>query len=59
MTIGEKITHLRVVNNISQDELAKMMGVSRQSLSKWENGESLPQLENIKQLCEIFKISAD
>ena len=59
MTIGEKITHLRVVNNISQDELAKMMGVSRQSLSKWENDESLPQLDNIKQLCEIFNISAD
>ena len=37
MTIGEKITHLRIVSGISQDELAKKLGVSRQSLSKCEN----------------------
>ena len=59
MTIGEKIIHLRIVNNISQDELAKLVGVSRQSLSKWENDETQPQIENIKVLCDIFKISAD
>ncbi len=59
MTIGEKITHLRIVSGISQDELSKKLGVSRQSLSKWENDETQPQLENIKQLCELFKISAD
>lgn len=59
MTIGEKITHLRIVSGISQDELAKQLGVSRQSLSKWENEETQPQLDNIKQLCELFKISAD
>lgn len=59
MTIGEKIIHLRIVNNISQDELAKMVGVSRQSLSKWENDETQPQIENIKVLCDIFKITAD
>ena len=59
MTIGEKIVHLRIVNNISQDELSKMMGVSRQSLSKWENDETYPQIDNVKQLCEIFKITAD
>ena len=59
MTIGEKIAHLRIVNNISQDELAKMMDVSRQTLSKWENDETQPQLDNIKELCKLFKISAD
>ena len=59
MTIGEKITHLRIVSGISQDELSKKLGVSRQSLSKWENDETQPQLDNIKQLCELFKISAD
>ena len=59
MTIGEKIAHLRIVNNISQDELAKMMNVSRQTLSKWENDETQPQLDNIKELCKLFKISAD
>ena len=59
MTIGEKIAHLRIVNNISQDELAKMLNVSRQSLSKWENDETQPQLDSIKVICQLFKITAD
>ncbi len=59
MTIGEKIVHLRVANNISQDELAKILKVSRQSISKWEKDETLPQVDNIKQLCTLFKVSAD
>ena len=59
MTIGEKIVHLRIVNNISQEELAKNLKVSRQSLSKWENNDTLPPLNTIKDLCQIFKVSAD
>ena len=59
MTIGEKIVHLRIVNNISQEELAKTLKVSRQSLSKWENNDTLPPLNTIKDLCQIFKVSAD
>ncbi len=59
MTIGEKIVHLRIVNNISQEELAKNLKVSRQSLSKWENDDTLPPLDKIRELCTIFKVSAD
>ena len=59
MTIGEKIVHLRIVSNISQEELAKNLKVSRQSLSKWENNDTLPPLNTIKDLCQIFKVSAD
>ena len=59
MTIGEKIVHLRLANNIAQGELAKYLKVSRQSLSKWENNDSLPPLDVIKGLCAIFKVSAD
>ena len=59
MTIGEKIVHLRIVNNISQEELSKNLKVSRQSLSKWENNDTLPPLNSIKDLCQIFKVSAD
>ena len=59
MTIGEKIVHLRATSNMGQDELAKRLGVSRQALSKWEKDETQPQIESIKQLCEIFKITAD
>ena len=59
MTIGEKLVHLRIVNNISQEELAKNLKVSRQSLSKWENNDNLPPLNIIKDLCTIFKVTAD
>ena len=59
MTIGEKIVHLRIANNISQEELAKALKTSRQSLSKWENNDTLPPLNTIKELCVLFKISAD
>ena len=59
MTFAEKITHLRIVNSISQEELAKKINVSRQAVGKWENGESLPQIDKLLELCELFKISAD
>ena len=59
MTFAEKITHLRIVNNISQEELAKKLKLSRQAVSKWESGESLPQIDKVLELCELFKISAD
>ena len=59
MTLGEKITHLRVVNNMSQEELAKALNVTRQSISKWESGETLPQIDKVKEICDLFKITAD
>ncbi len=59
MTIGEKITHLRIANGISQEKLADMLGVSRQSISKWESDESLPQIDKIVEFCQLFKISTD
>lgn len=59
MTIGEKITRLRTDANMSQEQLAEKVSVSRQSVSKWEMDQTLPQLDNVLQLCEIFSISAD
>lgn len=59
MTIAEKIAHLRIVNDISQERLAELLNVSRQSVSKWESGESLPQIDKVLDLCNLFKISAD
>lgn len=59
MTIGEKITHLRIVNDMSQEKLAELLNVSRQSISKWESGETLPQIENVLVLSTLFKISTD
>jgi phosphoglucosamine mutase len=59
MTIAEKITHLRISNNISQEKLASLLDVSRQSISKWESGESMPQIDKILELCDLFKVTTD
>ena len=59
MTIGEKIIHLRIANGVSQEKLANMLNVTRQSVSKWESDESLPQIDNVIELCKIFKITTD
>ena len=59
MTIAEKITHLRIVDNISQEKLASLLKVSRQTINKWESGDSLPQIDKVMEICELFKISAD
>ncbi len=59
MTIGEKITHLRTSAGISQEKLGEKLGVSRQSVSKWEMDQVVPQLDKIMQLCDIFSISCD
>ena len=59
MTIGEKITHLRTAKNMSQEALAERLGVSRQSVSKWEMDQVLPQIDKILQLCDVFSISSD
>ena len=47
MTLQEKIIHLRTMNDISQEKLAKMMNVSRQSVSKWESGETTPWIGKV------------
>ncbi len=59
MTIGEKITHLRSVAGISQEQLAEKLSVSRQSVSKWEMDQAQPQIDKILLLCELFSISTD
>ena len=43
----------------SQEKLAEMLGISRQALSKWENGQANPDVNNIKKLCEIYNKSSD
>ena len=59
MTLGEKIYELRTRHNLSQGDLANALNVSRQSISKWENGNSTPDLEKIVKLAEIFNVSLD
>ena len=59
MTIGQKITQLRNAADISQEQLSEMLGVSRQSVSKWEMDQALPQIDKVLQLAEIFSVSTD
>ncbi len=59
MTIGEKIAKLRMASNISQEQLGEKISVSRQSVSKWEMDQALPQIDKVLQLCELFNISTD
>ncbi len=59
MTIGEKIAALRISADISQEQLSEKISVSRQSVSKWEMDQALPQIDKVLQLCELFGISTD
>ena len=55
MKFGENLKLIRKSRKISQEDLAEKLGVSRQSISKWETGENYPSMQNIMCLCTIFK----
>ena len=59
MILADKIIALRKKNGLSQEELAEKMGVSRQSVSKWEGAQSVPDLNKIIALSEIFGVTTD
>lgn len=59
MILADKIVQLRKKNGWSQEELAGKLNVSRQSVSKWESAMSVPDLDKILQLSEIFEVSTD
>lgn len=59
MILADKIIELRKKSGMSQEELAEKLGVSRQSVSKWEGAQSTPDLNRILQLSEIFGVSTD
>ena len=59
MNIGEKIYNLRKKKNLSQEDLASILNVSRQTISKWETGDSNPDIDKIVPLCNFFEISTD
>ena len=56
---AENLVALRKVHAMSQEELAERIGVSRQTLSKYETGESLPDIEKCKVLADVFGITVD
>lgn len=59
MSIGEKIVEARKANNLTQEQLAELMGVTRQSISRWEQNVAYPEVEKILRLSDILNVSCD
>lgn len=59
MKFNEKLVMLRKQNNLSQEQLAEQLNVARQTVSKWELGETTPEMDKLIKMSEIFKISLD
>ncbi|HFI0253862.1 TPA: helix-turn-helix domain-containing protein [Streptococcus suis] len=57
--LAQQIKKLRTGQNLSQDDLAEKLYISRQAVSKWENGEATPDIDKLVQLSEIFGVSLD
>ena len=59
MKVSDRIRELRKIKGISQDELAEKLGVSRQAISKWENEQSIPDIDKVISLSDYFDVSTD
>ena len=59
MSIAERLQELRKRSGYSQEQVAEMLGLSRQAVSKWESGQGKPEIDNIVKLTEIYNVSAD
>lgn len=59
MSIGKKLYELRKKKGLSQEEVADKLNVSRQTVSKWETDQSMPEFDKIVPICELYSITAD
>ena len=59
MTLGQKLKEIRKRFGLSQEQLADIMNVSRQAITKWENGGGLPDVSNLQELSKVFGITVD
>ena len=59
MTLGQKIAMLRSAAKLSQEQLAGKVEVSRQSVSKWESDQSMPEISKVVQLADLFHVTTD
>lgn len=59
MNLADNLKRIRKENNLSQEQLAEKLGVSRQSVSKWESGQAYPEMDKMLQLCEMFNLNMD
>ena len=59
MRFADKLTRLRKTKGLSQEDLADSLGVSRQAVSRWEQGSTFPDLPNLRKIVKVFGVSAD
>jgi transcriptional regulator with XRE-family HTH domain len=59
MDLAAKITHIRKTNRLTQNEFADKLFVTRQAVSRWENGETTPTIDTLKTIAELFKVDAN
>lgn len=59
MNLANNLRKIRKENNLSQEQLAEKLGVSRQSVSKWESEQAYPEMEKMIQICDLFDITMD
>ncbi len=59
MSIGKRIQQLRIDNGLTQEQLAEMLAVSRQSISKWEMDQSLPEIDKVVQMSRLLSVGTD
>ena len=59
MRISKKIQQIREQQGISQEKLASDLAVTRQAVSKWENGKSIPDIENLMYISDLYGVSLD
>lgn len=59
MKISDQLTDLRSKKGLTQEAVAEALNVSRQAISRWELGDSIPSLENLVQLCRLYGVSLD
>ena len=57
MTLGEKIKGLRIKSNLTQEQLAEKLDLSRSAVAKWESNNGLPDVVNLKKLSKIFYVT--
>lgn len=59
MEFHEKLKQLRIQNEYSQEQLAEILNVSRQAITKWQTGKRMPNISNIKMISSLFDVTLD
>ena len=59
MNLSDNLKKIRKENNLTQEDLAEKLGVSRQSVSKWESNQAYPEMDKVVQICKMFNLNMD